>query len=47
MVSLLPATATIVGLVVLTQVPSARDIAGISLVIVGVALHRDPAADPG
>jgi inner membrane transporter RhtA len=42
MVSLLPATATVVGLVVLTQVPSLSDVAGIALVIAGVALHREP-----
>ncbi len=41
MVSLLPATATVVGLVVLAQVPSVRDLVGISLVGVGVALHGD------
>jgi len=43
MVSLLPATATVVGLVVLAQVPSALDVLGVSLVIAGVAIHRDPA----
>jgi inner membrane transporter RhtA len=42
MVALLPATATVVGLVVLTQVPSPADLAGIALVIAGVALHRAP-----
>jgi inner membrane transporter RhtA len=42
MVSLLPATATVVGLVVLVQVPTATDAAGIALVIAGVALHREP-----
>src|SRR4051794_20922648 len=42
MVSLLPATATVVGLVVLAQVPSPADAAGIALVIAGVALHREP-----
>jgi len=42
MVSLLPATATVVGLIVLTQVPSATDVTGIALVIAGVALHREP-----
>jgi inner membrane transporter RhtA len=42
LVSLLPATATVVGLVVLTQVPTATDVAGIALVIAGVALHREP-----
>jgi inner membrane transporter RhtA len=41
MVSLLPATATIIGVIVLAQVPSARELAGVALVIVGVALHRD------
>jgi inner membrane transporter RhtA len=46
MVSLLPATATVVGLVVLTQVPSATDALGIALVIAGVALHREPTPPP-
>jgi inner membrane transporter RhtA len=41
MVSLLPATATVVGVVVLTQVPSAPEVAGVVLVVVGVALHRE------
>jgi inner membrane transporter RhtA len=43
MLALLPATATVIGIVVLGQIPSNRDIAGILLVILGVALHR-PAA---
>ena len=42
MVSLLPATATVVGLVVLAQVPSARELVGLTLVIAGVAIHNDP-----
>jgi inner membrane transporter RhtA len=41
MVSLLPATATVVGLIVLTQVPTLTDAGGIALVIAGVALHRE------
>src|SRR3954454_24547719 len=41
MVSLLPATATIIGVVVLAQVPSARELGGVALVIGGVALHRE------
>jgi inner membrane transporter RhtA len=41
MLALLPATATVVGLVVLGQVPTAADLAGIGLVIAGIALHRD------
>jgi inner membrane transporter RhtA len=40
MVSILPATATVIGLVVLAQVPSLRDLGGIGLVAGGVALHR-------
>jgi inner membrane transporter RhtA len=41
MLALLPATATVIGLVVLSQVPTPRDLAGIALVIGGVAVHRD------
>jgi inner membrane transporter RhtA len=44
MISLLPATATVIGIIVLAQVPSSRDLAGLALVIAGVALHREPAA---
>ena len=43
MVSLLPATATVIGVVVLTQIPSATELTGVALVIAGVALHREPA----
>jgi inner membrane transporter RhtA len=42
MLALLPATATIVGAVVLFQIPTFRDIAGIVLVMAGVALHKQP-----
>jgi inner membrane transporter RhtA len=42
MVSLLPATATVIGVIVLAQVPSLADLTGVALVVVGVALHRDP-----
>ena len=41
MVSLLPATATVIGVVVLAQVPSAAEVAGVALVVAGVALHRE------
>ena len=44
LLALLPATATIVALVVLAQVPTARDVLGIALVMAGVALHRPPEA---
>jgi inner membrane transporter RhtA len=43
LVSLLPATATVIGVVVLAQVPSRLELAGVSLVVVAVALHREPA----
>jgi inner membrane transporter RhtA len=41
MVSILPATATVVGIVVLSQVPSAIEVAGVALVVSAVALHRE------
>jgi inner membrane transporter RhtA len=41
MVSLLPATATVVGLVVLGQTPSGRQLLGISLVVAALVLHRE------
>jgi inner membrane transporter RhtA len=42
-VALLPATATGIGVVVLRQLPSPVELAGIALVMVGVGLHRqDP-----
>jgi inner membrane transporter RhtA len=40
MVALLPATATVIGIVVLAQLPSAVEATGVALVIVGVGLHR-------
>jgi inner membrane transporter RhtA len=43
LVSLLPATATVVGLVVLTQVPTAVEVLGVGLVVGGCALRRAPA----
>jgi inner membrane transporter RhtA len=41
MVSLLPATATVIGIVVLAQLPSAVEVAGVALVVAAVALHRE------
>src|SRR5689334_7164403 len=46
MVSLLPATATVIGIVVLAQIPDVAEIAGVALVIAGVALHREAAQPP-
>jgi inner membrane transporter RhtA len=43
MVALLPATATVIGLLVLAQVPTTIEVAGVVLVIAGVALRREPA----
>jgi inner membrane transporter RhtA len=43
LVSLLPATATVVGIIVLAQIPSWIELAGVTLVIAGVAVHRDRA----
>jgi inner membrane transporter RhtA len=45
MVSLLPATATVIGIVVLAQIPSARQVVGVALVVAAVGLHRDRAGD--
>ena len=46
LVALLPATAAVIGVVVLSQVPSVAEAAGVTLVIAGVALHRAPAPAP-
>lgn len=46
MVALLPATATVIGIVVLTQVPSVPEAVGVALVVAGVALHREPRVVP-
>jgi inner membrane transporter RhtA len=47
LVALLPAVATVVGAIVLAQVPSRLEIAGVALVVGGVALHRAPDHDRG
>ena len=44
MVALLPATATVIGIAVLGQVPSWIEVTGVSLVVAGVALHRERAS---
>ncbi len=46
MVSLLPATATVIGIFVLAQVPSWVEVAGVGLVIAGVAIHRQAPEQP-
>jgi inner membrane transporter RhtA len=47
LLSLLPASATIIGVVVLRQIPSTLEIMGILLVAGGVALHREAETLPG
>ncbi|HEY6479678.1 MAG TPA: EamA family transporter [Streptosporangiaceae bacterium] len=44
MLALLPVFATLIGAVVLHQVPTLRDLLGIGLVIAAIALHRSPDA---
>jgi inner membrane transporter RhtA len=41
LVALLPATAAVVGVVVLGQVPTAAEASGVGLVVAGVATHRE------
>jgi inner membrane transporter RhtA len=40
MLALLPATACVIGIVVLHQLPGPAELAGIALVIAGINLHR-------
>jgi len=40
MLSLLPLTATLIGVIVLRQIPSLTDCLGIALVVAGVAVHK-------
>jgi inner membrane transporter RhtA len=41
MVSLLPATATAIGVLVLAQIPSSVEVLGVALVVAAVAVHRE------
>ncbi|MER6947362.1 EamA family transporter [Nonomuraea sp. NPDC000554] len=41
LVALLPATATVIGMVALRQLPSLAELAGVGLVVLSVALHRE------
>jgi inner membrane transporter RhtA len=43
LLSLLPATATVIGVLVLAQLPRPEEVLGIGLVVLGVAIHREPA----
>jgi inner membrane transporter RhtA len=42
MVALLPATAVLIGVIVLGQLPGVPELVAVGLVIAGVAVHRDP-----
>lgn len=44
--SILPATATVIAAIVLAQIPTSRDILGVALVMVGVAVHEPAEARP-
>jgi inner membrane transporter RhtA len=46
MLALLPAAATGIGLLVLSQIPTARDLLGVALVTAGVTAHRSPDPPP-
>ena len=41
MVSILPATATVIGVVVLRQVPTPIEVGGVAFVVAAVAIHRE------
>jgi inner membrane transporter RhtA len=45
MLALLPATATLIGVMVLAQIPSGQDMIGVLLVMSGVAIHKPTAAE--
>jgi inner membrane transporter RhtA len=44
LLSLLPACAAIIGIIILRQIPTLTEVAGIVLVMVGVAVHREAEA---
>jgi inner membrane transporter RhtA len=46
MVALLPATATVIGAIVLAQIPSGVELVGVTLVVAGIAVHRERAQRP-
>lgn len=46
LLALLPTFGTIIGAIVLRQLPTGQDLLGIALVVAGVALHQVPAHEP-
>ena len=47
MLCILPASATVIGAVVLAQLPTVHDLLGVALVMTGVAIHQQPDDPPG
>lgn len=45
MLSLLPVTATLIGVIVLRQIPSLTDCFGVAMVVAGVAFHKPANTD--
>lgn len=46
LLALLPASATVIGVIVLAQVPKPAEIVGVMLVVCGVAVHQEPSERP-
>jgi inner membrane transporter RhtA len=44
--SILPACATVIGMLVLAQLPTVHDLLGVALVIAAVAIHQQPTRNP-
>lgn len=42
MLSILPAVATVIGIVVLAQIPTVAELAGIALIAGGISIHQEP-----
>jgi inner membrane transporter RhtA len=47
LLALLPAIATVIGALVLAQIPTPAELLGVTLVIAGVAIHREPPPSTG
>lgn len=47
LLALLPATATIIAAIVLAQIPTAKDLFGVAIVMAGIAVHRPASAQAG
>lgn len=45
MLSILPAVATVIGIVVLAQIPTVQELVGVALIAAGVAVHQEPQED--